>query len=128
MRRRQLNYSTPAVWHTDAGPAMARLLLLFGYLAVMNAGARVDYTIKLGGQGGTGISGLAVAPSGDIYVVGTTRSRDFGASGYQKQAPSSNLYRVDDRAVTPIYSLVGSVLSLAPDPKDSALVWAGTSN
>ncbi len=67
---------------------------------------------------------MAINAAGEIYIAGTTYSRDLPA---KNQPMSSNLYRVDGNTTRPIFTLQDDVLSVEPDNQTPGRLWAGTS-
>ena len=59
-----------------------------GALAIFSAdGAKLLYATYLGGSGGDLIRGIAIGPKGEVYLVGSTSSKDFPVTGgaFQKR-------------------------------------------
>lgn len=55
-----------------AGPPTAD-----GFLTKFNAAGEIVYSTYLGGQGADAIEAIAIHPSGDLLIAGTSRSSDF---------------------------------------------------
>lgn len=91
----------------------------------------LTYSTYLAGTGTAKLNAMALDSSGSIYLTGRVSSPDFPLSGATGPAASGiGLYR---RAENGVWSQAGpgvgttKVLALAPDPKNNAIVYAGTS-
>jgi hypothetical protein len=93
----------------------------------------LTYSTYLAGTGTARANAIALDASGNLYVMGQVSSPDFPASGStQTQAGSVGLYRSQDRAASWAQAGPGvgpsKVQALTPDPKNNAVLYAGTSH
>ena len=102
-----------------------------GFIAKLNAnGSALLYSSYIGGDGAESVSGVAIDVAGNAYLSGVTQSTNLPASGIQAGRNSHGLHKSDNRAGN--WAQIGSglsvtqVLTLAVDPSNSSVLYAGT--
>jgi uncharacterized repeat protein (TIGR01451 family) len=95
-------------------------------------GTDLLYSTYLGGSSDESGSGIAVAPSGEVYLTGTTTSVNFpttpgvirvGNGGVAKTTDGSNSWMASNTGITQ-----STITTLAIDPSTPTIVYAGTLN
>ncbi len=100
------------------------------FVTKVDSSGAIQSSTYLGGQGGAAISGIATDPAGNIYVTGTTASRDFPVTpGALLTAPggtTNSFVTKFDPALKLVYSTFlpvnGQSTSIAVDRNGSAAV------
>ncbi|MCI0392718.1 MAG: SBBP repeat-containing protein [Acidobacteria bacterium] len=103
-----------------------------GFIAKLNpGGSALLYSSYVGGDGVDAMSGIAIDTVGNAYLSGSTQSSNLPASGIQPGRNSQGIYKSADRAGN--WAQIDSglntsqVLTVAVDPSNSSVLYAGTS-
>ena len=144
--RGEIRQAPPEIYQVSAG---ARHRIAGGYRIVRGREVRFEiprydrrleltidpvlaYSTYIGGTGTAKLNATALDSSGNLYLTGRVSSPDFPiAGGPQTPSAANGLYRAEHQSP---WLLAGSgigaakVLALASDPKNNAVVYAGTSH